>query len=127
MERILCLSSETGELIWKHEYDQPYTLSYPGSPRCTPSIAAGKVYTLGTEGDLLCLDAETGEKYWSKSFNEDYGTTTPLWGYAVHPLVVGNHVYCIVGGEGIVVVLFMSMTLLALFGTTCRKFSPNII
>ena len=105
-ERILCLSVETGELIWKHEYDRAYFLSYPAGPRCTPTIADGKVYTLGTEGDLLCLDAESGERYWSKSLNESYGTTTPLWGYAAHPLVVGNQVFCIVGGEGSIVVAF---------------------
>ena len=105
-ERILCISAETGKLIWKHEYDQPYFLSYPAGPRCTPTVADGKVYTLGTEGNLNCLDAETGKQYWSKSFNESYGTTTPLWGYAAHPLVVGSRVFCIVGGEGSVAVAF---------------------
>ena len=105
-ERILCLSAETGELIWKHEYDRPYLLSYPAGPRCTPTVANGKVYTLGTEGDLICLDAETGKKFWSKSFNESHDTTTPLWGYAAHPLVAGDSVFCIVGGEGSIVVAF---------------------
>src|SRR5262245_50286933 len=27
-ERVLCLDAKTGEQIWKHEYDCPYTISY---------------------------------------------------------------------------------------------------
>ena len=56
-ERVLCLREKDGTLLWKHEYDCPYTISYPLGPRTTPVIADGKVYTLGAEGNLLCLDA----------------------------------------------------------------------
>ena len=31
---------------------------------------------------------------------------TPLWGYAGHPLVDGNQLICVVGGEGSYVVAF---------------------
>ena len=105
-ERILCLSAKTGELLWKYEYPRRYQLSFPSGPRCTPSVAEGKVYSLGAEGNLVCLNATTGEKIWSVSFNDNYDTQTPLWGYAAHPLVVGDTLYCVVGGEGSVAVAF---------------------
>src|SRR5260370_38478942 len=65
-ERVLCFSADDGRLLWKHEYDCPYTVSYPLGPRTTPVVKDGKVYTLGTEGHLLCLDAGTGKVKWGR-------------------------------------------------------------
>ena len=39
--------------------------SYPG-PRSTPSIDAGRLYTLGINGDLVCLDAKSGRESWRR-------------------------------------------------------------
>lgn len=105
-ERVLCLEADSGELIWQHKYERPYRLSYPRGPRCTPTVADGKVYALGAEGNLNCLDAKTGAVIWDKDLPKVYGTETPIWGYTGHPLVDGNLVYCIVGGEGSLAVAF---------------------
>lgn len=102
-ERVLCLDADTGQLIWKHEYDRPYSMSYPGT-RCTPTIDEGRVYALGAEGNPSCLDTATGRAIWTKDFAKDYGARTPLWGVAAHPLVHGDVLYCAVGGEGSVAV-----------------------
>ncbi len=99
-ERVLCLDSKTGKEIWKHEFDRPYNLSYPGGPRTTPTVADGKVYALGAEGNFWCLDADTGDVVWKKDYRKDYKLDTPIWGYSSHPVVEGDTVYCIVGGEG---------------------------
>jgi outer membrane protein assembly factor BamB len=98
-ERVLCLDEATGEVLWKHEYPVTYTISYPAGPRCTPTIDEGKVYALGAEGNLSCLDAASGEVIWAKDFHTDYNTKSALWGYASHPLVDGDNLICIVGGE----------------------------
>ncbi len=105
-ERVLCLDAETGQIQWKHEYERAYEFSYGGGPRCTPAIDEGKVYALGAEGNLWCLDAEDGHVIWSKDFVAEYGAKTPFWGVAAHPLVVGDKLFCIVGGEGSVAVAF---------------------
>ena len=52
-ERVLCLNEADGKLVWKHEYDCTYTISYPAGPRTTPTVDGDKVYTLGAEGHLL--------------------------------------------------------------------------
>jgi len=109
-ERVLCLDATTGKLLWKHEYDCPYAISYASGPRCTPTIADGKVYSLGAEGDLRCLDAATGDLLWSKSFKNDYGAATPIWGFCSHPLVDGDRLVCVVGGAGSVAVAFDRQT-----------------
>ncbi len=105
-ERVLCLDAGSGKLLWKHEYDRPYDISYPGGPRCTPTVTGGKVYALGTEGNLWCLDAQSGRMVWSVDFAGDYGAETAFWGVASHPLVDGDLVYCVVGGRGSVAVAF---------------------
>jgi outer membrane protein assembly factor BamB len=105
-ERVLCLDEATGKVRWKHEYDCPYTVSYPAGPRTTPLVHGGKVYTLGTMGDLLCLDARTGDVVWSKNFPRDYDAPVPMWGFSASPLLDGDKLICLVGGKGSVVVAF---------------------
>lgn len=106
VERVLCLDEATGKELWKYEYPVKYTISYPAGPRCTPAVADGKVYTLGSEGNLYAFDANTGKVLWSHDFNKEYGAKTNLWGYSGHPLIEGKQLICIVGGEGSYVVAF---------------------
>jgi outer membrane protein assembly factor BamB len=54
----------------------------------------------------VCLDAKTGGKIWAKDLNQEYKTETQIWGYTCHPLVVGDKLFCIVGGKGSVAVAF---------------------
>jgi outer membrane protein assembly factor BamB len=105
-ERLLCLDAKTGKELWRHEYDCPYQVSYSAGPRCTPTVAGGKVYTLGTMGDLHCVDAEKGTPVWQKDFKADYGAKTPMWGFTGHPLVYQNLVIVPVGGDGALLVAF---------------------
>jgi outer membrane protein assembly factor BamB len=104
VERILCLNAADGKVLWRHEYDCPYTVSYPAGPRTTPLISKGKVFTLGAEGNLFCLDAESGRVVWSRDFKEDYQIKTPMWGFAASPLLDGNRLICLAGGSNSTVV-----------------------
>jgi outer membrane protein assembly factor BamB len=105
-ERVHCFNEADGKLLWTHEYDCPYTVSYPLGPRTTPSVAGGKVYTLGAEGNLFCLDVATGKVLWSHDLKKEYQVNSPLWGYSSHLLVDGDKVFSMVGGEGTAVVAF---------------------
>lgn len=105
-ERVLAFSVADGKLIWKHEYDCPYRISYPNGPRCTPTVDAGRVFALGAEGNLLCLDTATGQVQWSKDLKKEYKTESPMWGFCGHPLVDGKTLICLVGGDGSVAVAF---------------------
>ncbi len=103
-ERIVCLDEKTGKQIWEYAYDRKYNISYSNGPRATPTIDKDTVYLLGAEGDLLALGASDGRLIWKKSLPETYKTETPIWGYAAHPLVYGDLLYTLAGGEGSVVV-----------------------
>jgi len=109
-ERISCFDIHTGKQLWVHAYPCNYKLSYPSGPRCTPTVSDGRVYALGAEGRLTCLDAKTGELVWAKELTVEYETETPIWGFAAHPLVHGDLLYCVVGGKGSVAVAFKKDT-----------------
>lgn len=98
-ERVLCLDAETGKPVWNYEYPVEYSVSYPAGPRATPVINAGRVYTLGAQGHLFCFNAATGKVLWSKNFVEDYGTRLPTWGMVAAPLVDGDQLITLVGGD----------------------------
>ncbi len=104
-ERVLCLDLKTGEQIWKHEYDCPYSnISYPSGPRTTPIIQDGKVWTLGTMGHLFCHDAATGNVLWSKNLKETYKHAPPIWGHSAHLLIDGKKLITLAGGDDSAVV-----------------------
>jgi outer membrane protein assembly factor BamB len=105
-ERVSCLEEKTGRVLWQHEYDCAYNISYPSGPRASPAVAGDRVYTLGAEGDLYCFDVATGRVVWSRSFKRDYGVETQTWGFNAAPLVDGDRIICLVGGEGHTVVAF---------------------
>jgi outer membrane protein assembly factor BamB len=98
-ERLVCRDAANGKELWADAYPVAYTISYPGGPRCHPTVDGGKVYTLGAMGDLRCLDAATGKLVWAKNFVKDYGATIPVWGFAAHPLVDGDKLICLAGGS----------------------------
>jgi outer membrane protein assembly factor BamB len=106
-ERILCLNARTAATNWEHSYECAYRIDYPAGPRTTAVVEGGKVYALGAMGDLRCLEAVSGKLVWSKNFLSDYKLPDPpVWGWAAHPLLVGNKLICLVGGEGSCVVAF---------------------
>jgi len=105
-ERVLCVDSRTGEIVWSHEYDCNYEVSFGNGPRVTPTVDGDRVYTIGAMGHLFCFNAATGEIIWQRQVASDYGTKAPYWGVSAHPLVDGDKLICLVGGEGSAVVAF---------------------
>ena len=105
-ERVRCYSEDKGKLLWEYSYNRPYSVSYGGGPRATPSFHNGKLYVLGSEGDLTCLNAKDGEKVWHRQFKEEFGAPTPIWGHAGSPLVHDGMLICMVGGKDSMVVAF---------------------
>jgi outer membrane protein assembly factor BamB len=101
IERVHCLNEADGKEVWKHEYPVKYRVSYPNGPRCTPLVSGGKVYTLGAEGDLICFAVGDAKKIvWQKNLKDTYKNGSPLWGYAAHPLIDGQKLITLAGGDG---------------------------
>jgi len=113
-ERVLALDEKTGRLIWEREWEADYTGlmgSYATGPRATPTVDEDRVYVLGARGILACLNAGSGAPLWSRDFVKEYRGTVPVWGTTGSPLVDGNRVIAVVGGEkNAKVVAFDKMT-----------------
>ena len=107
-ERVVCLNEADGQTLWVHEYECPYSTAttYAIGPRATATITKDYVYTVGAEGHLFCLQLSDGKVVWSKNYPQDYGVSVPVWGIASPPLVDGDRLICMVGGEGSTCVAF---------------------
>lgn len=105
-ERLLCLDQKTGKILWKYTWPSQYQISYAAGPRATPTVDGGKVYALGAMGDFVCVEAASGKFLWKKSLVEDYGAPVQIWGFAAHPLVVGDRVITLLGGKAGLAVAF---------------------
>jgi outer membrane protein assembly factor BamB len=110
LERILCLDAESGKQLWKHEYEVTYFVSYPGGPRVTPTVLDGRLYFQGTMGHLWCLDAQSGKVVWQRDICAEYQCRPPRWGYSSHPLIHGDLLYAVAGGDDQVLVAFDKKT-----------------
>lgn len=92
-----CLDATTGQEVWADKYEVAFRPSadagFPG-PRCSPSVADGKVVTLGVNGTLSCLEAASGKKVWrveTKGFPRFHTSSSPV---VVDKLVIAQF-----GGE----------------------------
>jgi outer membrane protein assembly factor BamB len=102
MERALALDEATGKILWTAEWETDYTglqLIYAIGPRATPTVDGDRVYTLGAMGRLTALEAATGRVIWHKDFVRDFGAEVPSWGMASAPLVDGDRLIVVAGGE----------------------------
>lgn len=99
-ESVMAFDAATGKLLWKNSYPVEYRISYPTGPRCTPTVDGDRVYFLGAEGNLLCCDVNSGKIVWQKNLRDTYKTRAALWGYAAHPLIDGDKLITLAGGDG---------------------------
>ena len=102
IERLVALDEETGSVLWTHEWATSYRMlqgSYAIGPRATPTVDGDRVYVVGASGVLRCVNVQTGNLIWTKNYIDDYDTSVATWGVASAPLVDGDRLIAIVGGE----------------------------
>lgn len=111
-ERVTCRDLLTGRLLWERANPGRYDTTIAGAgPRCTPTVAGDRVYTLGATGWLQCLDLATGGPLWSRSITNDARARVPEWGYSGSPWVRAGLVVVMPGGrEGRSVVAYDAAT-----------------
>jgi outer membrane protein assembly factor BamB len=99
-EQVSCYDLFTGRRLWSHGDAAHYHTTIAGEgPRCTPTVAGGRVFTLGATGILNCLDLESGRLFWSHRITEDAGVNAPQWGFSGSPLVLEDRVLVSGGGK----------------------------
>jgi outer membrane protein assembly factor BamB len=93
-----CLEAASGKELWIDRFETRGAAGpahgFPG-PRSSPTVAEGKIVTLGARGMLSCLNAITGEKLWRKDEFEEY----PMFHPASSPLVTDGLCIAQLGGQ----------------------------
>lgn len=88
-----CLDAATGERLWEHRVASRFDELVSGSgPRATPTLANGRVYTLGGRGILSVLDAATGTEIWQYDLMAKLNAPLPMWGFSSSPVVTEGRV-----------------------------------
>ena len=101
-ERAIALDEQTGEVLWTYEWQTSYRMFqvvYAIGPRATPTVDGDRVYFLGATGRLFCFDVKTGTVIWEKDYVADYGASVDVWGMVSSPLVDGDRLITVAGGE----------------------------
>ncbi|MHB8520065.1 MAG: PQQ-binding-like beta-propeller repeat protein [Limisphaerales bacterium] len=98
-EVVLCLNAADGKEVWRDKYAAQAVTGpaspHPG-PRSSPTVADGKVITLGVGGVLSCLDAATGKELWRK---DEFPKIVPSFFAAMSPIVVNGMCIAHLGGK----------------------------
>jgi outer membrane protein assembly factor BamB len=105
-EMVVAYKLADGAPLWSHSDNARFESTVAGDgPRATPTIAGGRVFTLGSTGILNCLDLATGQRRWRRDIVADNSAVQPAWGRSGSPLVVDDLVVVSVGaanGPGLV-------------------------
>jgi outer membrane protein assembly factor BamB len=103
-EVLACLDAAKGNTLWENKHAPGVKVggpagSHPG-PRSSPTVAEGKVVTLGVSGVLTCLDAEKGGLVWRKDSAKDFPKGWPMFYTASSPIIVDGRCIAQLGGPG---------------------------
>jgi outer membrane protein assembly factor BamB len=101
-ERVLAFDVATGRPRWSHARDVAYpdwvfTPEGKRGPTATPVVQDGKLFTVGSLGDLLCLNARTGEVLWEKELAKEYKVKE--FSTNASPLIEGDLLILFIGGQ----------------------------
>ena len=101
-ERLVVFDEENGAQLWTQEWPAAYRnmhFKFATGPRATPTVHGDRVYILGAAGMLSCFDTGTGDLIWRVDTVADYGVTVPVFGVSQSPLVEGDYLIVLLGGE----------------------------
>jgi outer membrane protein assembly factor BamB len=85
-DTVCCLDAFTGKTRWEVSYPCATILQWPG-PRATPTIHAGRIFTLGQHGQLRAWELTTGKLVWQRNLPEKYNPDVD-YGFCWSPLIV---------------------------------------
>jgi outer membrane protein assembly factor BamB len=98
-EVIRCLDAATGDQKWSDKYESApadgFARDFPG-PRSSPTVADGKLVTMGVRGIISCYDAGSGERLWRR---DDFPGAWPKFYASSSPIIIDGQCIAQVGSE----------------------------
>jgi len=101
-DTVVCLSTETGDELWKHSYTSPTDPNeFEGGPTSTPTVDGDLVFTLSRTGELFAFDRLSGDIHWHQNIANEAEVRIPAWGFSGSPLVQGELLIVNIGDAGV--------------------------
>jgi outer membrane protein assembly factor BamB len=100
-EIVEAFESATGNPRWRHAYPSRFVdpYGYNNGPRCTPLLTTNRCYTFGAEGKLVCLELQNGKPVWQRDTAKDWTVPEAFFGVGSTPLLEGDRLIVMVGGQ----------------------------
>ena len=98
---VIAMNRTDGQPLWTAKVGKAGAPGWGGfaGPRCTPTVNGDLVFAVGQYGEVACVDAASGKEHWRKDYVKDFGGKLPEWGYCGMPLVDGDRVILVPGGQ----------------------------
>lgn len=101
-EYLTCFELDGGKQIWKTKTGPAWNQGSPDwqGSRSTPAIDGDRVYVITPHGVLLCCQTSDGAEVWRKDLMKEFGGKKgDGWGYSESPLIDGEMLVCMPGGD----------------------------
>ena len=96
---LFCLEESSGRTLWTASLGDRLEHGRGPGPRGTPTIDEDRIYVLTENGDLACLQAADGQTLWHRNILKDFKGENPKWLISESPLVDGNRLIVMPGGD----------------------------
>jgi outer membrane protein assembly factor BamB len=97
---VFCLNRADGKTVWATALGPRLGQDRGPGPRGTPTVENDRLYALTEAGDLACLKATDGSIVWQRNILKDFGGRNPKWLISESPLIDGERLIVMPGGEG---------------------------
>jgi outer membrane protein assembly factor BamB len=98
-EHCVALDAATGKGVWRRPLGPFLESSVGDGPRATPILDSGRVYAVGSQGDLWSFEAATGEPVWHVDLPKTFRGKNPIYGVASSPVIYKDLLLFNAGGE----------------------------
>ena len=103
-EVVTAVDVTTGAVKWRQTYAAPinknsYAVQMGKGPNATPLVAAGRLFTVGANGQVRAFDAASGKPLWTRDFSSTVDTSKLFCGTAASPILVNGVVVVQVGSD----------------------------
>jgi outer membrane protein assembly factor BamB len=103
---VVALEAKTGKELWHTPLGSEYENQMGNGPRATPTISGDRAFVFSGEGNLAAIGLEGGKLLWSHNVVKELKGKEADYGMACSPLIVGDNVIVIAGGDGAAVAAY---------------------
>jgi outer membrane protein assembly factor BamB len=107
---VMALDAATGKKLWEVANGTAFRERRGDGPRGVPTVEGDRLWAYSADGTLACLDTKTGKRVWSYNAVERFKGSVPNWGISESPLIDGERLIVVTGGQGASVVALNKRT-----------------